>query len=137
MDLVHRIAVGLVVPLPVEQLVEAAQQVVEVDGLAEVVVRAELVGGTARVQRGVGSHDEDPNRKPATADLRDQVAAIDARHLQVGDQHRRGEVLQHCEGLDAVGGDLNVEALVAQELAEAQAGRRVVLGDEDAYGLGV
>ena len=82
-----------------------------------------------------GGHDDEGDLAVARPRLLHELDAVEARHLQVGEDDVGRELLELAERLEAVGGGLDRVALVAQELGERRTRVGLVVDDEDAAAL--
>ena len=119
-------------------LLEARQQRPAVDGLDEVVDRAE---GSA--QRGVVDHGDDHDRDVARdrvlLETGQHLPAVDLRQQDVEDHRHRHQLAGLAQGLRPVARDMEAETAVLQVSAEDLRGLRVVVHHqhERAVGLAV
>ena len=109
--------------------------------LRRIVLEDEAAG--ARLERLVdvlveveGGEDEDAGRRVGGEDVAGGLDAVELRHADVHEHHRRAEAGGLLDGLDAVGGfgDHVDVGLAREQQAEAGADHRLVVGDKDADG---
>ena len=97
-----------------------------IDRLGDIVVRPHahrIDGGLDRALRG--EHHHDAHAAPELRDAGQQIHAVHARHLQVGDDDRRRPLHHLVEALHPVGGAFGAEAPRLDQLG--QPGPRVFL----------
>ena len=113
-----------------ERLLDRQDQLIDLEGLGDVVERAELHGADGGVDRAEGRDRDDVRRGGDGLDLAQHVESVEVRHLHVGDDE-----------VDAAGADafdarappahgLDGVAVVLERLAQEVAHLLVVLDDE-------
>ncbi len=117
-----------------ERLLDRGREIVDLEGLGDVVVRAELeraLGGLDRAERG---HDDDVRRtalRLGGADLGEHVEPVHVGHLDVGDDEIDVALPDARDTGLTAGGDLDVIALFGERLRDEVAHRGVVLDHEE------
>ena len=107
-------------------------QLVDVDRLGQVVGGARAHGRDRGLDRAERGHHDHRQVGVALAQACQQLDAVHAGHLQVGEHQVGRELLQLAQRLEPVGGGLDLVALVAQELGERGARVDLVVDDQDA-----
>ena len=103
-----------------------------VERLGEVVLGALLHGLDGARDRAERRHDHEDRARRGGLRLLHERDAVEAGHLQVGEDDVGVELLELAERLEAVGRRLGRVALVAEDLAQRGARVRLVVHDEDA-----
>ena len=124
-DLVLELAVG-------QGLLDQDLEPVDVDGLVDEVVGAELHRLDGRRDRGVAGHQDRRDRQVAVVDLADQVEAVDPRELEVDQDEREVPLDQPLQGRGPVVDDLDPPIRPGQQLRELLADRLAIVHHEDA-----
>jgi hypothetical protein len=108
-----------------------AGQLVEVDGLDEVVDGAEAHGlDGARDEAGRGQH-EDVGVDLVALDRGEQLHAADVRHVEVGEHEVDAGLLDLAQAVGAVDGGVDRVAELLEVVAQGLARVLVILDDED------
>jgi hypothetical protein len=123
-------------PAALERAVEHDQQVVDLDRLGHVVGGALLHGGHGAGDRAERGHQDHHPLGIVGAGARGQLEAVEPGHLEVGEQQLGGELGELGQRLEAVGGGLDLIALVAQELGQRGPRVGLVVDDQDAASRG-
>jgi hypothetical protein len=108
---------GVVLPAP-DQRVEPHHELLERERLDQVVVAARVEAREPVRQRVAGREEEHGRAHPPRAQRLAHVAPVGVRQPDVDHHHLRVEVLDAAEQLGAVGGGLDLEALLAQAAHE-------------------
>jgi hypothetical protein len=106
------------------------------EGLGEIILGPLLHGSDGAMDRGERRHHDEDGTMQGALRLLHERDAVEARHLEVGEDDVRRKLLQLSERLEAVGGRLDSIALVAQNLAQCGAGVGLVVDDENAVARG-
>src|SRR5579864_7937814 len=120
--------------MPLDDLVEQDPKPLRIDGLRDVIVRAELDRLDRRFDRALGREQDDGDFRVLLLQRLEQVEAAHTRHHQVGDDDRRTDRRRQLEGLFTVAGRRHLEAPALHELLEADALGRLVFDDKHPIG---
>jgi hypothetical protein len=114
-----------------EQALHPLLEIVEREGLFEVVARPATKRGDGRLERGVGGHHDD--RRPRIEDARalEQVEPVETGHHDVGEDDVEVLLRESREGLFAARGRRDVVALGGQGPGENVLDCGLVVYDED------
>ena len=128
---------GLVLPALDEQLpalqraIGGDEQLVDVDGLHDEVVGAELEALDGRLDVGGAGEDDHGGVLIDLAHLLEQLDAGHVRHLQIGDGERGVGAAEHRHALPPVGGQATVVARRQKDLVEHLTDLLVIVDDQD------
>ena len=103
----------------------------EIEGLGEVVVGALLHRLDGVGDGAEGGHHHEGRVALGGLGLLHQADAVEARHLQVGEDHVGLELLELAERLEAVGRRLGAVALLTEDLREGRPCVGLVVHDQD------
>ncbi len=118
-------------PLLLERLLEHDLQLLDVDRLAEVVLRAQLHGLDGGLHRAVGRHHDDHRLRADLLDLGQQLDAVHARHAQVG-QHDVGlDLLEQLQPGARVVRARDLVAVLVEQRLERRGGVHLVVDDHE------
>ncbi len=107
-------------------------QLVGVEWFFDVVEGPVAHGFDRRVDGSVSGDHQHLRAVPAAGQMLDELQAVHAGHLQVGDDHVETLLLQPLEGFDGAGEALHLVARLVQHVGHRMAGLRVVVHDQDA-----
>src|SRR4051794_33062163 len=113
-------------PAP-KQRAQAREQLLALERLDEVVVRAHVEAGDPRVERVARGQHEDRHVVAAVAQALGDVDAVEARQAEVQDEHVGEEPVRLLERLDPVARELDLVALEAQRALQDLGDLLVVL----------
>ncbi len=113
-----------------QERAHAGEQLLALERLDQVVVRADVEALDAGLQRVARREHEDRHLVAALAQALGHVHAVEAGEAEVQDDQVREEGVRLLEGLDAVAGELDLVALHAQRALEDVRDLLVVLDDQ-------
>ena len=114
-----------------EGLGQRRVQLIRVDRLEQVVVRADGLGLAGHVVGAVRGQDEHGQIRLHLLDLAHQREAVDAGHDQIGDDEAELAAFQMLQGLFAVLGQMHVVLGRGQDVLEVEGRDFLVVDDED------
>ena len=123
----------LLEPLLLERVAHDDLQLVDVEGLDEVVLGAELERRHRRLRRAEGGHDHDHRLRRGRLHVAQDLDAVAVGQLDVGDHHVDRAAVEDGGGLRAALREQDREALLAQHDAEHLAHGGFVVDDQDRF----
>ncbi len=107
-----------------------APDLVDVDGLGDVVEGAELHGRDRGLDGGVGGHHDDSGLGAQTLDAFERLDAVHARHAQVHDDEIVEAGAEPLHGRRAVGGGVDLVAVALEDRSQEFQHAGLVVDDE-------
>ena len=107
------------------------EELIEVHGFGEVVVRALLDGLDRPLNGGVRGDDDDPGHGRPLPKLGGKLKAVHARHVNVGDDDVGLPVVEHAQRLEGIRGGPYRHLGVTEQLGEARTSGGLVVDDKD------
>ena len=115
-------------------LVDAEQELIDLEWLGDVVVGTELDSADRGVDGAEAGHDDDEGRGLDLADLAQQIQAVEIRHLHVRDHDVDATFLHALDPIPAARSGFDHEALVLELLLHPLAHVGVVVDHQDRGG---
>lgn len=105
-------------------------QLRQIDRLAQIVERTLTHGGHCRIHGAIGGHDDHRQLRLFSAQPRQRLQAVQARHPHVQEHRVRALAPGQVQRFPAAGGDQRRMAFQPQELGEGLADGGFVVGDQ-------
>ena len=118
-----------------EGAAEEEHELLELEGLGEVMVRAEANALDRRVDRAVSGHHEHGQIGIEATDAAEELEPVDAGHAEIGDEGVDVAVVDLGEGALGAGQRNALVARVGEAVGEHLGHRRLIVDDEDARAL--
>ena len=114
-----------------ESPLDQRNQLVEVEGLGQIVEGAALGGAHRRQQRVLGAHGDDAQIRAPLADAGNEVEAVAVGHDHIGDDEIAGPFADPLPQGCRLVGAAHLVAQPAQRLIQDDADRPIVVGDQN------
>jgi hypothetical protein len=118
-------------PLLLQHALKDHLQLLDVDGLGQVVLGPQLHGAHRRLHGAVGRHDDDHGLGVDLLDLGQQLQAVHARHAQVGQDDVGVRLLEQGQPGAGVVGAAHLVAVLPEQRLERRRRVDLVVDDHD------